>query len=244
VTTHKLDLFEACHDQFDRLDPLAEMMGEVSSISKNDGALVGHVVDPFSTGLALETFLPPNHWKQTESEAFIMGAGGSCIALSWHLMKKEQGGNRPSRIVVSDLSRQRLNKIRDFHGQLNSGVPTEYILTSGPEMNDAVCCTLKEGALVVNATGLGKDAPGSPLTDAVRFPKHGIAWDFNYRGDLLFLRQAEARRRTGEVRHVEEGWVLFIHGWMRGIADVFHIDIPTTGTVLEELSRIAAATRQ
>ena len=111
-------------------------------------------------------------------------------------------------------------------------------------MNDAVCCRLKDGSLVVNATGLGKDAPGSPVTDAVQFPTNGIAWDFNYRGDLLFLHQAEESRQLGGLRHVEDGWNLFIHGWRKGIADVFHIDIPTTGTVLEELSRIAAATRQ
>ena len=56
--------------------------------------------------------------------------------------------------------------------------------------------------------------------------------------------QAEESRQLGGLRHVEDGWNLFIHGWRKGIADVFHIDIPTTGTVLEELSRIAAATRQ
>ena len=41
VTTHKIDLFEACRDQFDALDPLSESMGELSSLYKRDGRLHG-----------------------------------------------------------------------------------------------------------------------------------------------------------------------------------------------------------
>ena len=33
VTTHKIDLCAACHDQFDKLEPLSAAMGEVSSRS-------------------------------------------------------------------------------------------------------------------------------------------------------------------------------------------------------------------
>jgi len=244
VTTHKLDLLKACRDQFDRLDPLAEMMHEISSISKHDGHLVGHAKDPITSGLSLEAFLPDDYWKRTGAEAFIMGAGGSCIALSWYLMKKEHGANRPSKIIVSNRSEPRLNEIREFHRQLNSGVPTEYVLTPAPDVNDTVCRGVKPGSLIVNATGLGKDAPGSPLTNAVRFPKESIIWEFNYRGDLLFLEQARARREADQIRHVEDGWIYFIHGWTRVIAEVFHMDIPTAGPVFDELSRIAAATRQ
>ena len=58
----------------------------------------------------------------------------------------------------------------------------------------------------------GKDRPGSPLTDAVHFPKHGIAWEFNYRGNLVFLAQANAARARDSLQ-VEDGWFYFIHGW-------------------------------
>ena len=37
----------------------------------------------------------------------------------------------------------------------------------------------------------------------------------------------------------EDGWVYFLHGWTRVIADVFQIDIPTHGPEFEALSRIA-----
>jgi len=32
-----------------------------------------------------------------------------------------------------------------------------------------------------------------PWTDKVEFPTNSIAWDFNYRGELVFLDQAKAQ---------------------------------------------------
>ena len=103
--------------------------------------------------------------------------------------------------------------------------------------------SLKPGSIVVNATGLGKDAPGSPLTDAAIFPENGMAWDFNYRGELVFMDQAKAQQKSRNL-HIEDGWIYFIHGWTRVIAEVFHIDIPTSGPVFDKLSEIAAGTRK
>ena len=59
VTTHKIDLLEATRDMFDELDPFAQLCGEVSSISKVDGRLVGHAIDPISSGLSWEAFVEP-----------------------------------------------------------------------------------------------------------------------------------------------------------------------------------------
>jgi shikimate 5-dehydrogenase len=227
VTTHKLDLLKACRDQFDVLDPLAEMMHEVSSISKQNGSLIGHAKDPISSGLALEAFLPANHWAETGAEALVMGAGGSSLALTWHMMKKEHGANRPSKIIVTNRSKPRLDEIRSFHEKLDSGVPTEYVLSPSTEINDEVCSRLKPSSLVVNGTGLGKDAPGSPLTDKAVFPVNGLVWEFNYRGDLVFLDQARARQGARNLI-IEDGWLYFIHGWTRVIAEVFHHDIPSS----------------
>lgn len=242
VTTHKIDLLKACRDQFDRLDEYAELMGEVSGISKSGCRLVGHAKDPITSGLALEAFLPPRHWEKTGAEAFVLGAGGSAIAITWHLMRAEHGANRPSKIIVANRSTPRLDEIRRLHAKFGAGVATEYHCTPEPGLSDRIMGRLKPGSLVVNATGLGKDAPGSPITDAAVFPEHGIAWEFNYRGDLLFLDQARAQQ---EKRHlqVEDGWLYFIHGWTRVIAEVFHVDIPVKGPTFDELCRIAAQVR-
>ena len=53
VTTHKLAVLEGARDLFDELDPNAERLGEVSSISKRDGRLIGHAFDPITAGYAL-----------------------------------------------------------------------------------------------------------------------------------------------------------------------------------------------
>ena len=95
---------------------------------------------------------------------------------------------------------------------------------------------------MINASGLGKDAPGSPLSDDVEFPQGGYVWDFNYRGDLVFLDQARAQQKEKNL-FIEDGWIYFIHGWTRVIAEVFHIDIPTSGPEFDRLSEIAASVR-
>ena len=132
--------------------------------------------------------------------------------------------------------------MKRVHAQVNPGIEMEYHHCPEPELNDRVVNDLRPGSLVVNATGLGKDAPGSPITDAARFPEGGLAWDFNYRGDLVFLGQA-GTQQAERALHVEDGWVYFIHGWTRVIAEVFDIDIPTSGPRFDELSRIAAGVR-
>lgn len=242
VTTHKIDLLTACRDQFDRLDQFAELMHEISSISKDGGQLVGHAKDPISSGLALEAFLPDRHWERSGAEALVLGAGGSAVAVTWHLLQARHGRNRPSRIVVTNRSRPRLEEIRKFHARLGADLPLEYHHTPAPEMTDAIMAKLRPGSLVINATGLGKDAPGSPITDAAVWPEHGIAWDFNYRGNLVFLDQARAQQQARHLQ-IEDGWIYFVHGWTRVIAEVFHIDIPTSGPRFDEISRIAASVR-
>jgi len=242
VTTHKIDLLRACRDLFDRLDPLADLTHEISSISKDGGQLVGHAKDPITSGLALDAFLPDGHWERTGAEALVLGAGGSAVAVTWYLLQARHGRNRPSRIVVTNRSQPRLEEIRKFHARIGADLPLEYHHTPEPEMTDAILAGLKPGSLVINATGLGKDAPGSPITDAAVWPEHGIAWDFNYRGNLVFLEQARAQQSARHLQ-IEDGWIYFIHGWTRVIAEVFHIDIPTSGPRFDEISRIAASVR-
>ena len=241
VTTHKIDLYKACQDLFDEIDPHARFMGETSCISKSGSHLVCHAKDPISSGLALDGFLPLQHFARTGADVFSMGAGGSTIALTWHLMQPSRGADRPSRIIVSNRSAARLDEIRRIHEQIGSGIPCEYVLAPTPGDNDAVVARLKPGSLVINATGLGKDAPGSPLTDAVSFPERAIAWDLNYRGDLVFLDQAKCAKVARQLQ-VEDGWTYFLHGWTQVIAQVYHIAIPTSGKDFDALSDIAQRT--
>jgi shikimate 5-dehydrogenase len=214
-------------------------MGEVSCLAKPAGSLVASAKDPITAGLALDTITPPGSWAAAPADAFVMGAGGSAIAISWYLTRPERGADRPARIVVTDPDRGRLAALRRVHDELGTDVPVECRPIDGAPGNDALLAELAPGSLVVNATGLGKDAPGSPLTGAARFPAGAVAWDLNYRGELVFLDQA----RAAGVR-VHDGWEYFLHGWTRVIAEVFRVEIPTSGPRFAELGRLAAEVRR
>lgn len=242
VTTHKIDLFQAAADMFDERDAFSSMMGETSCISKSDAGLVCHAKDPISSGLALDSFVPDGHWAATGADVCLLGAGGSSIAISWYLSQPSRGADRPRRIIVTNRSPARLDHIREVHEGLDTDTTFEYELAPQPGQNDHMVADLAPGSLVVNATGLGKDAPGSPLTDDVLFPVKGLAWELNYRGDLDFL--AQARRQVGAtLRHAEDGWVYFLHGWTQVIGEVFAVRIPTRGPEFDNLSQLARGVR-
>ena len=238
VTTHKLDLLKAARDMFDWLDPYATQLDEVSSLSKRDGRLMGHAKDPISSGLALNAIVPDDYWRKSGGGLCLLGAGGSSLALTIHLMNLP-AENRPASIVVTNRSRPRLDEMKAVHAKMDVPIPVDYFLCPVAADNDAVVAGLTSGSMVVNATGLGKDAPGSPLTDKAVFPMNGIVWEFNYRGELVFLDQAKAQRNSRNLT-IEDGWVYFVHGWLSVISEVFQVEIPASGPAFDVLCRIAS----
>jgi shikimate 5-dehydrogenase len=236
VTTHKLDLFKACRDMFDYADPFAEKLAEVSCLSKRDGLFRAHAKDPISSGLALERFVPQDFWAHRGGEVLLLGAGGSSLAMSLYFSQKKFAGNMPSRITIANRSEARLASARAALQGLTKDIEFSFVHNADPKGNDALIAALPPYSLVVNATGLGKDAPGSPTTDAVSYPRNSLVWEINYRGDLLFKRQAEAQAQEKQL-HIEDGWEYFIFGWTQVIAEVFNIDIPPS--MLDRLSVIA-----
>ena len=78
--------------------------------------------------------------------------------------------------------------------RVDTDINFRYICNQDPARNDQIMGEMAGGSLVINATGMGKDRPGSPITDAGRFPVDGVAWELNYRGALGFMHQALAQR--------------------------------------------------
>ncbi|MEE6261685.1 shikimate dehydrogenase family protein [Plantactinospora sonchi] len=238
VTTHKLRLHQAAHDLFDEVDDFARLCGEISSISKRDGRLLGHAKDPLTAGLATEDFLPDDHFATTGAEVVCLGAGGAGTALVWYL---SQRADRPGRIVCTDTDPERLAHLRAVADR--GGVPPDlisYLPVTGDGDVTALLAAVPDGTLVVNATGLGKDRPGSPLPAGAVLPRRGYAWEFNYRGSLEFLRQARDQRTERDLT-VVDGWRYFIHGWSQVIAEVF--DVPMDPPTVRRLAAAAEAVR-
>ena len=73
-------------------------------------------------------------------------------------------------------------------------------------------------------TGMGKDRPGSPIGADAVLPRRGLIWELNYRGELDFLKQAEAQRNERELQ-LQDGWRYFLHGWTQVIEEVLHIQL-------------------
>lgn len=237
VTTHKMGLYDASHDLFGQLDRFSTLCGEVSSISKRDGALHGHAKDPLTVGLAAEEFLPADHFARTGAHAICLGAGGAGTALTWYLAER---ADAPTRIIVTDTSPERLAHLREVHDR--RGTPDgliDYVLASTPEVTHDILAAAPAGSFVVNASGLGKDRPGSPVPTGAAFPTDAIVWEFNYRGSLEFLAQAHEQQAARGLT-VVDGWRYFIHGWSQVIAEVFGLSLDdATVTRLADAALVA-----
>ena len=236
VTTHKIDLYNACRDMFDFIDPYADTLSEVSSLSKKDGKFCAHAKDPISSGLALEHFVPTDFWKEHSGEVVLLGAGGSSLAMTLYFAKGSHGDNVPKKVTICNRSVPRLESAETHLKSIAHRFPIEYMHNPTQKENDMTIAGLPPYSLVVNATGLGKDMPGSPTTDDIDYPKNSLVWEINYRGDLIFMYQAEAQKVKKNL-YIEDGWEYFIHGWTQVISEVFQT--PIEKETLEKLSEAA-----
>jgi shikimate dehydrogenase len=175
-----------------------------------------------------------------------IGAGGSAIALMLAMrldiagtlaaqrpvLRTGQAARGPLTIVGRD--HESLDNVRAV--QDRCGIPRDAVgLLLAPSQDAAArhVGSAPPRTVVINATGLGKIEPGSPLPDLAAFPPGAVAWDFNYRGPLTFLDQA---RRAGVA--TEDGWDYFVAGWSAALAAITGLELTP-----ELLSRAAESAR-
>lgn len=223
VTTHKLGLYQAAADLFDELDDDARRLGEVSCIARRDGRLLGWAKDAITAARSLEAVIPPDFFAGG-GDALVLGAGGAGGAIVERLLAAQPP---PGRVIVTDRSRERLERF--------TGVETHLA-----DAATGVLAALPPRSLIVNATGMGKDLPGSPLDAGARFPPGSAVWELNYRGEREFLRQARAQEDELGLR-VEDGWRYFVLGWTAIIEEVF--ERPIGDAEVDRLAALAASER-
>ncbi len=224
VTTHKIDIFDSASDLFDFLDPYALVTKEITCISKNGAILEGYGLEPHSSGKAMQAITGEGYFKKTGGQVLCFGAGGSAAGCLLQLREKKDRAERPAKFTVVNRSQGRLDRMKNMVAGYHTDIAVEYICNQDPVVNDHLMGQLPAGSFVINATGMGKDTPGSPITDSGLFPEKGIAWDFNYRGELLFLQQA-ARQQKSRSLIVEDGWIYFLHGWLLVMSHVLHFEL-------------------
>jgi shikimate dehydrogenase len=240
VTTHKIDLLTAARDMFDYLDPYALITDEVSSISKLDGRLEGHAKDPLTSGASLDAIIEKGYFAKTHGDVLSFGAGGSAIATLLHLINKKDKGDRPKKFTFVNRSQGRLDHAKEMVGGLETDIEIEYIQNTDPVVNDKIMESFPPYSIIINATGMGKDTPGSPISWEGKFPMNSISWEFNYRGELDFLHQSLAQIESRNVK-VEDGWLYFVHGWTQVVAQVLHFDLKPA--LFDKLNEAASTVR-
>ncbi|MCW2852084.1 MAG: hypothetical protein JWM84_1748 [Nocardioides sp.] len=235
VTTHKAGVYDVAGGWFDELDDAARLCHEVSCIAVRSGRLLGWAKDPITSRQAYTQLLGPEPWRDGVGDVVCLGAGGAGLAL---LVAALSETHRPRRLLLTDRDTGRLELAREVVSRLSARGEVELHHTTTAERSDEVAASAAPGSLIVNATGMGKDSPGSPVSDAVVFPRGAVVWDMNYRGELDFLRQARAQEWERGLT-VADGWRYFLHGWTEVISEVF--DVTLDATLFAQLADVAAA---
>ena len=224
ITSHKLRIFDAAHDLLSpHRDPINDITREVNCL-----ATAGHrqphayARDP----LALSPILDQLPGGRPQHHVLCLGAGGAATALLLALTvnipiatatgQLRPHSNPPAHLAFADIDPTALHNLQEVAGHCPT-TPTE--ITYHPLASTTDVAHLAENlpaqSLIINATGLGKDKPGTPLPSDTRFPDHALAWDLNYRGDLTFLHQA----RSQGVPTID-GWDYFLAGWCAALTTI------------------------
>jgi shikimate dehydrogenase len=227
VTTHKVALFETSADLFVSRDRSVDLFEEISCVSAGGRGLGANTIDPASVARTLSEILPR---PVDEASALVFGAGGAGTAVSAALLT-----DRTStwNVTLADTVDSRLAQAERIFSALSVQDRATLVRAGGSEDNDDALSKAPPGSFVVNATGMGKDVPGSPLSGRVSFPKRALVWDLNYRGELTLLDQARTQARDRGLR-VEDGRRLFVHGWAEGLRQIFGREVAVE--TLEESS--------
>lgn len=207
VTAHKVAVFGAGRALFADLDPIALACEEVNAVRCAGSDLYGYARDPVSVGRVVDRI-----WPEDAGDVICLGAGGTARALIYHL----SATRGPVRFVCADRSEAALREVARLAGRAINA-------RAGEAPWDELVAAAAPGSLVVNATGMGKDRPGSPLTDRATYPAGAVVWELNYRGELRFLDQARAQADSARLE-VHDGWRLFCHGWAAALSAVLGID--------------------
>ncbi|TDC40104.1 shikimate dehydrogenase [Micromonospora sp. 15K316] len=243
VTAHKLRLYRACAADVGGADPLVDLTHEVNALATADGGVTGYARDPVALGHVLPALLPPARaGGHAGLNVLCLGAGGAATALllTLHLGATDRDGARldaPAHVTFTDTRPEALTELRRVADRARIDASrVSYVTVGSAWESDALLAGLPTPALVVNATGLGKDSPGSPLTEKAPLGPAQVAWDLNYRGDLTFLRQA-----AEAGAHAVDGWDYFVAGWAAALTAI--AGIPLTGDLLTRLADAAARDR-
>lgn len=224
ITAHKTAVYGHAADLFTYIDQPSHQFEEISVVSRNARGLDGTVVEPKSITTTLEQMGGRERLLGPDRDVAIFGAGGTAVSLLAVLSSTQwPTACRPRQVHLVDVS---LDRLQHAYGLATSGEnPLQVEMLHSPgsiQLSDLG--QMPDGSLIINATGLGKDKPGTPFALPARWPHAAHVWDLNYRGELLALE--EARNAAPEKNlTAHDGWLLFINGWAEALSRIFNMHI-------------------
>jgi shikimate 5-dehydrogenase len=237
ISGHKARMFEVARDRLDLVAEQAVLCQEISVLHRWHEQVGATAIEADSTREALTEIAGPAHWRQTGGHLFVLGAGGTASALLAALYAERKDREAAPRVVhLVDVVASRSRRLAE---QLDRWQPGLAVTESAPTDAPAVLAQLPPGSLVVNATGIGKDTPGSPIPLPAPWPREAIFWEINYRGPLPLLADA---KRAAAVRllKLHDGWRLFLAGWSEALAMILHRSLSEADRTALECAAVAA----
>lgn len=220
ITSHKAAIFDSAANLFNRITPLALRLGEIGMVYWRNNEMVADANDPLSTQQVGRRLLSESSsWVNGSRSAIILGGGGAGVALANTLVTDNIIGCRS--IIITEVNRFRIEKLKGLIDSWNSQIPIQILQVTNTA--DDIVANAGLGSLIANATGMGKDRPGSPVSANVVFPERSFIWEFNYRfvkqSSPTFLEIA-SRQMNQNYLTIEDGWDYFIWGWLGVMSNV------------------------
>lgn len=216
ITSHKTDIFETCSHLFNDISEDAVALREISAVRRDQyGNLFGHNTDIAGSSRSLRRLTLENEsWLSGNRNIIILGAGGACLSLIKSIRENIGCANK---VLITEKRPDRLETVREI-AERNA---FEVGLKDASYVSDAINESGKN-PLIINATGMGKDIPGSPIPNPDDVPGDATFWELNYRGELDLFRRLKA---ASKGIMVADGWDFFVDGWMNNILFVLNISL-------------------
>jgi shikimate dehydrogenase len=218
VTNHKLQFFDAFLQLGFPVSSIGKKLGVVSVFRRVGNRFYGTAEEPYAVLPAIDKICRCRCMDYFR-EIVIFGAGGAGRAITY-AAAAHSSRYGVDRITVTDCDLHRIDGFR--HLTCCGNLIDLHVART--HVNDRLLREAARGALVVNATGLGKDASGSPISDHVDFPADSAAWDLNYRGSLDFLRQAKSQPSRCHVS-CHDGFDFFLFDWLEILSFIFRLNL-------------------
>ncbi|WP_189765881.1 hypothetical protein [Streptomyces xanthochromogenes] len=186
---------------------------EAGTLRVDTDGLHASAHDVAAGGDIVQELLADSRWETGARHAVVLGAGGAGLALACVLT--EASGVR--QVILTEQSSARRREVR--HILEAAGLDGGRVALAPATQNDSLVAEAPPGTLLVNATGLGKDTPGSPLADTTPLPARSLFWELNYRGQRPLLARAQATTGSTGGRAVD-GWDFFVRSWFEALKTI------------------------